>query len=121
MMDNFNFTSLQTSTITSIHWAATQATYTPPDLPLEIAENTAKSKNLREQAKLKRRKELFEKSSQAREDYLNGGFDAVVVACQYDPFSILEKVLPSLAGSAAIVVHSPYLQVSLPSHSLVSR
>ena len=119
-MDNFNFNAQQTSTITSIHWAATQSTYTPPMLPLEIAENTAKSKNLREQAKVKRRKELFDKSREAREEYLNGGFDAVIIACQYEPFSILEKVLPSLAGSASIVVHSPYLQVSLlPSPSLL--
>ena len=113
MMDNFNFTASQTSPITSIHWAATQASYVPPVLPLEIAENTPKSKNVREQAKVKRRKELFEKSQQAREDYLNGGFDAVIIACQYEPFSILEKILPSLAGSAAIVIQSPYLQVSL--------
>ena len=116
LMDNFNFSPLQTSIIASIHWAATQATYTPPDLPLEIEENTPKAKNVREQAKVKRRKELYDKSREAREAYLIGDFDAVIIACQYEPYSILERITPSLAGSAAIVIHSPYLQVSPPLH-----
>lgn len=36
---------------------------------------------------------------------------SLVVASQFDPFSILQKLLPYLAGSANIVVHSPYVQV----------
>ena len=35
----------------------------------------------------------------------------LVIASQYDPFSILQKLSPYLAGSANIVVHSPYVQV----------
>ena len=35
----------------------------------------------------------------------------LLVATQYDPYSILEKLFPYLGGSASIVVHSPYVQV----------
>lgn len=34
----------------------------------------------------------------------------LLVASQYDPFSILHKLHPYLAGSASIVVHSPQVQ-----------
>jgi len=37
---------------------------------------------------------------------------SLIVASEYDPFSIVEKLYPYLAGSAPIVVHSPHGQVS---------
>lgn len=36
---------------------------------------------------------------------------SLIVASQYDPFSILEELSPYLGGSASIVVHSPQVQV----------
>lgn len=35
---------------------------------------------------------------------------SLIVASEYDPLSVLEKLLPYLAGSASIVVHSPHVQ-----------
>lgn len=35
----------------------------------------------------------------------------LIIASEYDPFSILQSLSPYLAGSASIVVHSPYVQV----------
>jgi tRNA (adenine-N(1)-)-methyltransferase non-catalytic subunit len=35
----------------------------------------------------------------------------VIIACEYEPYSVLEKLLPRIAGSAPIVVYSPLLQV----------
>ena len=36
---------------------------------------------------------------------------SLLVASQYDPFSIVDKLYPYLGGSASIVVHSPHVQV----------
>lgn len=36
---------------------------------------------------------------------------SLIVASQYDPFSILKTLSPYLGGSASIVVHSPHVQV----------
>ena len=44
----------------------------------------------------------------------------LVVASQYDPFSILQSLSPYLAGSANIVVHSPNVQVRWL-HSRITR
>lgn len=42
----------------------------------------------------------------------------MIIATEYDPWSVLERLLPSIAGSASIVIHSPYLSVRiLSSHS----
>lgn len=38
-------------------------------------------------------------------------FLSLIVASEYDPFSIVEKLYPYLAGSAPIVVQSPHIQV----------
>ena len=37
--------------------------------------------------------------------------DSLLVASQYDPFSILQKLHPYLGGSASIVVQSPHVQI----------
>jgi len=47
----------------------------------------------------------------AREELFSGEWDALIVASQYEPFSVVEKLVPYLGGSAHIVVQSPYLQV----------
>lgn len=36
----------------------------------------------------------------------------LIVASQYDPSGIVDRLVPYLAGSASIVVHSPQSQVS---------
>jgi hypothetical protein len=38
---------------------------------------------------------------------------SLIVATQYDAFSIIERLFDYLAGSAQIVVHSPYPQASI--------
>jgi tRNA (adenine-N(1)-)-methyltransferase non-catalytic subunit len=76
IIESFNFTPEQLAPITSIHWAATLQDYVPPDLPLEIPEGTPKAKSIREQTKIKRRKTLFDKTSDTRASLFAGGFDA---------------------------------------------
>lgn len=136
ILETFNFTPAELEPIASIHWAATEESYIAPDLPMEVPEGTPKNKSAREQTKIKRRKAVFDKTQQTREEYFAGGFDgcvpsrfdycstlanpsiySVIIACEYEPFSVLEKILPSISGSAPIVIYSPFLQVcplSLP-------
>lgn len=42
---------------------------------------------------------------------LNSYFYRLVIASQYDPWSILERLYPYLGGSASIVLHSPQVQI----------
>ena len=37
----------------------------------------------------------------------------LVVASEYEPYSIVERLMPYLGGSASLVVHSPHLQVDI--------
>lgn len=76
IIDSFNFSPALLAPITSIHWAATESSYIPPDLPMELQEGTPKSKSIREQTKVKRRKVLFDKTQEARADFFRGEFDA---------------------------------------------
>jgi len=52
-----------------------------------------------------------------REELFAGEFDALIVASDYDPFSILEKLVPYLAGSSSIVVQSPHVQILSELHT----
>ncbi|KAK4058446.1 tRNA (adenine(58)-N(1))-methyltransferase non-catalytic subunit trm6 [Microbotryomycetes sp. JL221] len=118
--------------ISSIHWAATEPEWTLPALPTQIEPNptaaadvTAVSDvnpskqddskptriNSREVTKIKKRKQQFEKVEQARKDFFNGEFDGVILATEYEPWSVLDRILPRIAGSAPIVVYSPHLAV----------
>lgn len=45
-----------------------------------------------------------------RQQFFEGEFDAVIIACPYEPYSIIHRLTPYLAGSANVVVHSPHLQ-----------
>lgn len=88
----------------------------------------------REQERLRKRRATYDALAQARKMYFEGEFETCVrpfsplsfllktdktwildrrllIACPYEPWSIVEKVLPYLAGSAQIVIYSPYLQV----------
>lgn len=38
---------------------------------------------------------------------------SLIIASEYDPYSIVDKLAPYLGGSASIVVHSPHIQVCL--------
>jgi hypothetical protein len=39
-------------------------------------------------------------------------FVSLIICSEYEPYSIIERLSPYLAGSASIVVHSPYPQAS---------
>ena len=41
-------------------------------------------------------------------------FESLIIASDYEPYSILERLVPYLSGSASIVIHSPSIEVRLP-------
>ncbi|BGP23270.1 eukaryotic translation initiation factor 3 62 kDa subunit [Rhodotorula toruloides] len=126
LLEHFNFSPSDLAPITSIHWAATDESWSPPDLPLELAEldkekereaeaakgmgkeGSAPKRNTRELHKLRKRKATFEKVQEARDEYFRGG---VLIASEYDPLSVIERLLPSIGGSAPIVIYSQNVQL----------
>lgn len=95
LLDSFNFSASALAPIASLHWAATSTTWTPPDLPLELADldrsdaaagvaqqlppgTKAPKRNSRDVQKLRKRKAAFDKAKEARDEYFAGGFDGCV-------------------------------------------
>ena len=87
----------------------------------------------RQKGRYSKRKAMLDSLSKTREELFAGEFDgyvaapdffwrfvdlslsfsfSLVVASEYEPFSIVEKLTPYLSCSAAIVVYSPNVQVS---------
>ncbi|BGP38423.1 tRNA (adenine(58)-N(1))-methyltransferase non-catalytic subunit trm6 [Rhodotorula kratochvilovae] len=124
LLETFNFSAAETAPLASLHWAATDPSWAPPDLPLEAADldrlaaaaageaaadPKEQKRNSRDLQKLRKRKATFDKAKEVRDDYFAGGFDGVIIACEYEPYSIIERLLPRIAGSASIVVYSPHM------------
>ncbi|CDZ97008.1 tRNA(1-methyladenosine) methyltransferase, subunit GCD10 [Phaffia rhodozyma] len=100
-------------TTCSLNWMTVEESWTPPDdldTPLiKAAEkgHVGGGKNTRIKKKRSARDELLK----TREELFAGEWDGLVIACPYEPYSIIEKLSKYLAGSSSIVVYSPYLQV----------
>ncbi|GAA6051958.1 hypothetical protein JCM3770_002984 [Rhodotorula araucariae] len=128
LLETFNFSAAETAPLASLHWAATDPAWTPADLPLEAADldrlaaastgaaaaaggadGKETKRNSRDLQKLRKRKAAFDKAKEVRDDYFAGGFDGVIIACEYEPYSIIERLLPRIGGSASIVVYSPHM------------
>lgn len=73
-MSSFNFAPSQREPIRSLHFAATQESWAPADLPLEI-EDPAQVRNSRDWSKVKKRKALYDKLNETRQEFFDGGFD----------------------------------------------
>ncbi|KAH9849238.1 Gcd10p-domain-containing protein [Lenzites betulinus] len=93
----------------SLNWATADEEYTPIVASSEPPSGKFKSDGQR--TRLNKRKVASDTLMQNREELFNGEFDGLIVASEYDPYSIIEKLYPYLAGSASIVVHSPHVQV----------
>ncbi|KAM0788425.1 hypothetical protein ACM66B_001561 [Microbotryomycetes sp. NB124-2] len=119
IMDTFNFSAEEMAPISSIHWAATEDSWSLPPLPsVEEPESAApapadgtKARATKETQRLRKRRAQFQKVIDARDDFFTGEFDGVILATEYEPWSVLERLLPRIAGSAPIVVFSPHLAV----------
>ncbi|KAJ3011692.1 hypothetical protein NUW54_g2085 [Trametes sanguinea] len=95
--------------LSSLNWATADEEYTPIIASTDPPAGKFKSDGQR--ARLNKRKVASDALMQTREDLFAGEFEGLIIATEYDPYSIIEKLYPYLAGSASIVVHSPQVQV----------
>ncbi|KAF9270671.1 Gcd10p-domain-containing protein [Marasmius fiardii PR-910] len=110
VMANMNFKPNEVSPVlVSLNWATVQEEYTPIMAPSELSPEEIRSD--RQKSRLKKRKLVSDALTRTREELFAGEFDGLIIASQYDPSSILDRLASYVAGSASIVVHSPHLQV----------
>ncbi|TKY89902.1 hypothetical protein EX895_001199 [Sporisorium graminicola] len=104
-----------------INWAATEPDYAPvfsnQDVEPASLSSTSASRTSKDKQRDRKRQANFRHVDRVRSDFFAGDFDAVLIACHYDPMSILRRLKPHLGGSASVVVHSPYLQPLAEAHS----
>ncbi|RDB29668.1 tRNA (adenine(58)-N(1))-methyltransferase non-catalytic subunit TRM6 [Hypsizygus marmoreus] len=110
VMANMNFRSQITSgVLASLNWATAEEEYTPILPPSDVPTDQIRSE--RQKSRLNKRKAVTDLLSNTREELFSGEFDGLIVASEYDSWSILEKLVPYVGGSGSIVVHSPHVQI----------
>lgn len=75
LLESFNFNPAELEPITSMHFAATEESWTPPALPLELEDVPGKQRNTRDIVKIKKRKAVYDKAQATRDEFFAGGFD----------------------------------------------
>lgn len=112
-----------------LHWAQVDPSYKPPALPpipakldeVELKKTPEGHKLFksaeRERHKIMRRHAIQRDMEALRSDLFSGDWDGLLIACSYEPISIVNALLPYLAGSANLVIHSPFLQPLVEAHS----
>lgn len=98
-----------------INWAATELDYAPVFSNQDI--NSHSTKSIKDKQRDRKRQATFREVDRVRSEFFAGDFDAVLIACHYEPMSILRRLKPHLGGSASVVVHSPYLQPLVEAHA----
>ncbi|KAJ3564543.1 hypothetical protein NP233_g8225 [Leucocoprinus birnbaumii] len=109
VMTNMNFSPETTSILSSLNWATADEDYTPILPPTEL--DTTDSKSERQKSRLNKRKAVTNQLYSTRRELFDGEFHGLVLATQYDPWSIIEKFAQYLGGSANLVVYSPHPQI----------
>ncbi|XP_006454143.1 hypothetical protein AGABI2DRAFT_147510 [Agaricus bisporus var. bisporus H97] len=109
VMNNMNFSAKITNVLSSLNWATADEEYAPILPPSEVSEPSVKSE--RQKSRLNKRKALTEHLHSTRQELFDGEFDGLILATQYDPYSIIEKYARYLGGSANLVVYSPHPQI----------
>ncbi|KAF5388511.1 hypothetical protein D9757_004710 [Collybiopsis confluens] len=92
----------------TLNWATSEQSYIPIHAPSDVTEDEIRSD--RQKARLKKRKFVHDILENTREELFSGEFEALIVASQYEPSGIVDRLAPYLAGSASIVVQSPHAQ-----------
>lgn len=116
----FNFPSQVSKPVLKIlNWAATEPDYAPVFSQQDISSvaTPTEARSAKDKSRDRKRQANFREVDRVRSDFFAGDFDAVLVACHYDPMSILRRLKPHLGGSASVVVHSPYLQPLVEAHA----
>ncbi|KAF8167364.1 Gcd10p family-domain-containing protein [Crassisporium funariophilum] len=109
VINQMNFDSSITDVLVSLNWATVEEDYVSVLPPSELP--TEQIKSDRQKSRLGKRKVISDLLTSTREDLFSGEFESLAICSEYDPYSIIERLSPYLAGSASIVVHSPYSQI----------
>ncbi|KAI0033977.1 Gcd10p-domain-containing protein [Vararia minispora EC-137] len=102
--------------LASLNWATAEEDYTPVALLPDPAQESIKSDKHR--VRMNKRKATSNLLASARQELFVGGFEGLLIASEYEPMSILERLAPYIGGSASVVIYSPHLQ---PLTSLQNR
>ncbi|KAL5534101.1 hypothetical protein ACEPAG_562 [Sanghuangporus baumii] len=110
IMSHMNFDEdVVNKILSSLNWATADEDHTPVVPPSEPESGVYRSE--RQKSRYNKRKKVVGNLFNTRDELFAGEFDALLVASDYEPFSIVEKLCRYLAGSASIVIHSPFIQV----------
>ncbi|KIM47530.1 hypothetical protein M413DRAFT_439198 [Hebeloma cylindrosporum] len=109
VLGQMNFPSSITNVLISLNWATAEEDYTSVLPPSDLPQDQVKSE--RQKHRLNKRKAISDLLSNTREELFAGEFDGLLISSEYDPLSIIERLSPYLAGSASVVVHSPFSQI----------
>ncbi|KAF9454191.1 Gcd10p-domain-containing protein [Macrolepiota fuliginosa MF-IS2] len=109
VMTNMNFSSEVTHIMSSLNWATADESYAPILPSSEVATQDVKSE--RQKSRLNKRKAMTNHLHSTRQELFDGEFDGLILATQYDPYSIIEKYAQYLGGSANLVAYSPHPQI----------
>jgi len=64
----------------------------------------------REKSKVRKKREAKRQHEEVLQEFRDGEYDALIACSQYEPLSIVRKLINTLGGSAQIVLHSPVIE-----------
>lgn len=105
---NFNAEHIN-SVFSVLNWLTIQEDYVPAMKILDSESEGGRTD--RQRSRSYKRKQASESLNNLRQEFFNGEFDGLLMASEYEPLSILDKLWPYLGGSANIVVYNPTIQV----------
>ncbi|KDQ63239.1 hypothetical protein JAAARDRAFT_188836 [Jaapia argillacea MUCL 33604] len=110
ILTHMNFKKDKVSAVmSSLNWATAEEDYI--SLAPSAEPPSGQFKSERQKQRLSKRKLVLDSLSDTRSELFSGEFDGLIVASEYEPFSIVEKLSAYLGGSASIVVQSPHAQI----------
>lgn len=108
-LDLLNMPESHISILKQLDWAASDEDHEPIRAPFET--DTGEYRSIGQKERYEKRKLALEAHAQLREEFFAGEWDGLLIAAQYEPFSIVQRLTPYLAGSATITIYSPFLQI----------
>ncbi|KAK0544492.1 tRNA (adenine(58)-N(1))-methyltransferase non-catalytic subunit trm6 [Tilletia horrida] len=109
------------NTLRIIHWAATEKDWQPTNPPA-AARDPGKNTNIdRDRARSRKRRHVLEALQSTRAELFSGFWDGFLMVSNFETLSVLERIEGYLAGTAKIVVHSPYQQPLLEAQAELRR
>ncbi|CAE6535660.1 unnamed protein product [Rhizoctonia solani] len=114
---NFEPEVKSSAILRTLNWAAADEEHTPLAAARVSEELVEEAQTNKEKSKQRKRKAAANVVSDLREELFSGEFDGLIVASQFEPFSLVEKLSPYVAGSGSIAVYSPYIQPLIETQS----